>query len=67
MCPVKATLRLVKEGGGIDTPAIAGIKARLDNSKEKPRKLNSTRSITPVHMMRRNSTSHSKILQTTFN
>jgi hypothetical protein len=63
---VKATPRLVEEGEGIDTPAITGIKAHLENSKEKPRKLNSTCSITLVHMMRRNSTSHSKILPTTF-
>jgi hypothetical protein len=66
MHPVKAMPRLIEEGGGIDTPAIAGIKARLDNSKEKPRKLNSTRSITPVHMMQCKSTSHSKISPTTF-
>ncbi len=63
---VKVMPRLVEEGGGMDTTAIAGIKACLENSKEKSKKMNSTHSTTPVHMMRRNSTSHSKISPNTF-
>jgi hypothetical protein len=38
--PSEGNAEACQGGGGIDTPAIAGIKAYLENSKEKLRKLN---------------------------